>query len=1281
VKPLDLGHVNLDGTHLIEASAGTGKTYTIASLFLRLLLQGNIPIQEILVVTYTVPATDELKTRIRDKLRQAINAFSTGDSKDAFLKDLLDQIEDRPRALSILRVALSGFDEAAISTIHGFCQRMLKELAFETGSPFDLELVTDQAEMVLGAADDFYRLHIVQETIPELVAYVLEKKITPAFFLKLAKKSNLVATVIPNLARPSLEPHLSAYRQAFAEVCDQWGACREELEQLLSDTDTLNQTSYKLANIPGFLEEMDRYLASGGTNLPVPKEVGKFTLGSVRLATKKNKTVPEHPFFLLCGALLNSATDLTARMDEYLTWLKVAFHGFMLQALPERKAKQGLVHFDDLLLRMHHALASPLGTSLANAVGKRFHAALIDEFQDTDHLQYEIFTQCFSTGPLFFIGDPKQAIYSFRGADIFTYKKAAESVEKDLQNTLIHNWRSEPGLIEAVNAVFEKAKDPFVYPWIEFRRAREADKPDREVLAAGDKANLVVWFMGSSGPEPLKVADARVQLCRAVAHEISTLLNGAKQGRVKLGSRELRPSDIAVLVRENTQARAMRDTLRSCNIPCVLFSDENVFFSDEAFAVDVLLNALAEPYHEGKVRTALMSSIFGLGAHEISGLMEDEKAWETWITKFRGYHDLWNRAGFTPAFRRLMDEEGVRTRLLAGDRGERALTNVLHLCELLGQAEVREKLGMQGLLKWLSERRDPAMPVEEEYQLRLESDDDAVRIMTVHKSKGLEFAVVFCPFAWAPVKAGDKGGLLFHDQDGAAFMDLGSVDYARNTTRAEQEALAENVRLLYVALTRAKNRCYMAWGRVKDAETSALNYLIKSHDVYGKENLVEALKLAGADEESMRRELGSHIKAAKAHAVIRDIPVDAPQPLAAEAFPAEDLTARDFNMVIDRSWGIASYTMFIHGQHQRQDAADRDMLVPGVRDALDYAGMPAGAQLKGMREGGKVTPATAKDIFSFPRGARAGTLLHEVFEKIDFTADNAAIRAVVEETLVGHGFDMTWTEAVTGMVSSVLNVDLGGMHLAQVNGLKRLTELEFMFPLKPLTSSILEKALADYMPGYINGDISGKSHTDVRPARDSRTFLNDADAEDFLRHSRESGNPGKNEIPGSPLSRGRQEMHPYGAASDTRESQGEGSEILSLYRSPRLAFDPVKGFLRGFMDLVFMHEGRYYLIDWKSNHLGNSVEDYGQDALLKSMIRDNYILQYHLYTVALHRYLKNRLEGYSYDKHFGGVFYVYLRGVDPARGPEYGIFRARPDEGAVERLCDVLLDTGLQERL
>jgi exodeoxyribonuclease V beta subunit len=720
------------------------------------------------------------------------------------------------------------------------------------------------------------------------------------------------------------------------------------------------------------------------------------------------------------------------------------------------------------------------------------------------------------------------------------------------------------------------------------------------------------------------VEQAGRAVCRAVAFEISRLLNGAGGNEVKLGGERLKPSDMAVLVRTNIQARMVRDSLHAALIPSVLFSDENVFGSIEAFEMEVLLAALAEPLREGLVRTALMTRIFAMDASAIDALSQNEAAWENRIERFRGYHELWARFGFTPMIRRLLDGEGVRERLLGMGAGERALTNVLHIAELLGKAEAAEKLGMLGLRKWLAERRDPKVPGSDEYQLRLESDDDAVKVMTVHKSKGLEFAVVFCPFAWGAAKPDRGEGVLFHDDTKAAVLDMGSTKQEDHRVKAMEEILAENVRLLYVALTRAKNRCYVAWGKVRGGENSAMAHLMK-----------------GMDAGDLRRSLEEFLAAGSGHARILDLPQDQPEGLIGAAVSPEEPAARVFPGAIDPTWGIASYTSFIHGLHKGFDAADRDVLVPGDRDALVpdtralvRAGTPAGTQLR-------LEPSM--DIFSFPRGARAGTLLHEVFERIDFTADNAAVRAVVEETLGAHGFDMAWTDTVTGMVRKVLDVDLGrvlvsdpglndggaqrqgrgtnpveGIGAFRLSGIansERLSELEFMFPLKPLTPGILDQAITDCMSSM--------------------------------------------KVP-SPL---------------TGKGQREGDRLPAI--TPRFTFDPVKGFLRGFMDLIFLHQEKYYLIDWKSNHLGGSVEDYSQDALLQSMIRDNYILQYHLYTVALHRYLMHRLEGYSYDEHFGGVFYVYLRGVDPEMDPEYGIFRARPDEETVERLCDVLLDTGL----
>jgi exodeoxyribonuclease V beta subunit len=663
---------------------------------------------------------------------------------------------------------------------------------------------------------------------------------------------------------------------------------------------------------------------------------------------------------------------------------------------------------------------------------------------------------------------------------------------------------------------------------------------------------------------------------RAVSFEISRLLNLSSTDAVKLGTKALKPSDIAVLVRTNTQARMVRDSLHAATIPCVLYSDENVFFSAEAFEMEVLLSALAEPYREGLVRTALMTRIFALNPAAVDELSTNEAAWENWIVQFREYHEIWARFGFTPMMKRLMDTQGVRSRLLGMVSGERALTNVLHMAEILGKAEAAEKLGMQGLRKWLAERRDPSVPGSDEYQLRLESDDDAVRVMTVHKSKGLEFPVVFCPFAWGAVKP-DKGeGVLFHDDAHNPMLDLGSNEQEDHREKSVRESLAENVRLLYVALTRAKNRCYVAWGKVKGADKSAMAHLMK-----------------GVDTTDLHKGLEEFLGSGSGHTRVLDIPRNPPEPPARKALTPDEPVARIFEGTIDRTWGMASYTAFIHGLHKGSEAADRDTLWQGVRQA---------AQEKVERE---------KDIFSFPKGARAGILLHEVFEKLDFTAGDDVTRVVVSDTLAGHGFDLAWTDVVTGMVRKVLDVDLGGFRLSGLENSERLTELEFMFPIKQLTRGILEQTIIDCVP-----------------------FMN---------------------IPSPP------------------EGQGQAETPLVPADTHRFSFDPVKGFLRGFMDLIFIYNGKYYLIDWKSNHLGNSVQDYGQDALMKSMIRDSYILQYHLYCVALHRYLRNRQEGYSYDDHFGGVFYVYLRGVDPSKGPEYGIFRARPDEENLVKMSEVLI--------
>ncbi len=1172
-EPLDLMALEPSGTHLIEASAGTGKTYTIASLFLRLLLERGMAAERILVVTYTVPATDELKTRIRARLRQARDAFAAGTSPDPFLSALVARVPDRPRALQALEQALARFDQAAISTIHGFCQRMLRELAFETGSPFETELVTDQTELVAGAAEDFYRIHVAGNPVPEFIAYCRGRGVSPEWFMDLAARPNLSARLIPPGGEPpewgGLTGLIASYRRAFEELAAIWPGARPEVERLVSDKASIKQNILKADLVPGYLDEIGRFLGMGPLTLPSGKSLARFTPAGIEKATKKDGKVPAHPAFALCGALHDAGLALASAMEGALTRLKVRFLSSLEQDLASRKEARGLVHYDDLLLRVHRALRSRGGEDLARAVAARFDAALIDEFQDTDPLQYEIFTTCFAGSTLFFIGDPKQAVYGFRGADVFTYARAAQAVEGHARHTLVHNWRSEPGLIAAVNAVFSRAEHPFVFKWISFQDAVPADRPDRKTLTGLTDGSLVVWHLEPEDGTVVSVPRARAEVCRATAFEISRLLALSKSGEVRLGGEGLNPRDMAVLVRTNREARMVRDALRRALIPCVLYSDENVFFSGEALEMDMLLAALAEPHREALVRTALMTRIFGLDAVALDALAADEAAWEGWIERFRAWRDTWAGAGFTPMIRSLLDREGVRPRLLGCEGGERALTNVLHIAEILGRAEAADRLGMQGLRKWLAERRDPALPGNDEYQLRLESDEDAVRVMTVHKSKGLEFPIVFCPFAWSAGDRRKREGVVFHDEADRAVFDLGSGEYDIHSALAATESEAEDVRLLYVALTRAKNRCYAALTAVRNEARSAM-----------------ALLLGQPGGTGIRQGLSDLVERSAGMARVKRLPREEPLSPEGSSAAGPEPAARLFTRAVDRTWGMASYTSFVRGLHRAGDAADRDM--------LRHAALEDVGQRKDR----------ARDIFSFPRGARAGTLLHEVFERIDFTAGRDAIRAVAEETLAKYGFDTAWAEAVTAMVGNVLASDLGGMSLAGVTRDRRLTELEFMFPLKTLTPEGLHRALHGCLP------------------------------------------------PGSPAGM------PYPTA--------------------RLAFDPVKGFLRGFMDLVFVHERRYFLVDWKSNHLGDAVEDYHPDALASVMAREGYVLQYHLYCVALDQYLRNRMDGYDYDSHFGGVIYVFLRGVDPAKGSGYGIFRARSDGETVARMAAVLMD-GVEE--
>ncbi|MBP1723654.1 MAG: exodeoxyribonuclease beta chain, partial [Deltaproteobacteria bacterium] len=828
MQNFDLLGSPLEGRNLIEASAGTGKTYAIICLFLRLILERRFTVNDILVVTYTVAATEELRDRIRRKIREALEAYSRGDSEDSFLRGLVQKTGDAEDASALLRSALRDFDEASIFTIHGFCQRTLHESAFESGSLFDTELEPEQETGLMEEiVQDFWRRHFYKAPV-EFVNYALSKKFGPKYFLKLLTKgiSHLDLKIIPEV-NPTNGIDMSPFCQAYEKLKKAWPESRKEVEEKLCDPGLYSEYA---KDLPVYMGIIDSYAAGAISPFPLPKKFEKFTTAELNRKTKKGKSTPQHPFFTLCDRVQKTAGALQEEMDRQLLFLKGEIFRCLQKELPARKQKRNIQSFDDLLIRLRHSLEKTGGDELSEKIRKRYKAALVDEFQDTDPVQYAIFQNVFGAGGaiLFLIGDPKQAIYSFRGADLFAYMKAAGHV--DSRYTLTKNWRSEPGLITAVNTVFSNGANPFLYRDIPFQNAVPIEGKDHEPLNVNGKAEppFHLWFVDSNevGEGGMINKGVAYELIpEAIAGEISRLILLGRKGRALFGSRPLREADIAVLTRTNREAQLMQEALSRLKIPNVLYSTGNLFDSHEAMEMNRVLQGIADPHEEGAVRAALATDMIGLSGETIEGFQRDEAGWEAWLNRFRDYYDLWGKYGFVRMFRYFLLREKVRSRLLSLPNGERRLTNVLHLSEVLHQAAMEEKLGMVGLLKWLARQRDSDSPRSEEHQLRLESDANAVKIVTIHKSKGLEYPIVFCPFNWGKSKIDPKEAFTFHDEKDDCRLSLVlDPEQSPNRASAEKEELAENIRLLYVSLTRAKNRCTLVWGRFRDAETSSIAY-------------------------------------------------------------------------------------------------------------------------------------------------------------------------------------------------------------------------------------------------------------------------------------------------------------------------------------------------------------------------------------------------------------------------------------------------------------------------
>ncbi|MCX7033218.1 MAG: UvrD-helicase domain-containing protein [Arenimonas sp.] len=1146
----DLGlRLPLSGLQLVEASAGTGKTFTLATLYARLVIELKLPVEEILAVTFTEAATQELRTRIRERLGlaarladgAAVDPSNAGEVLTAQLVQSALRGESADSLRTRLRRAAEAMDLAPVYTIHGFCRRALADHALEAGQvPGEVELVKNERGLREEVATDLWRQVCQDADDARSLMALWPSPVAMASSLRdLVAVDVLLPAPLPvdEARERGLREQFEAAGPAVAEAFFLHGARTHDALRACADAGALNGTTHGDRSTGPAWRALEAWAQGGGLGAPSDERVRLF--GTLKLSGAIKK-----PFQ---GKVAAPRDALTEAIDAWFALRDQVEHGDEQrrinlvhrlrreagERLEKIKRERRLQGFDDLIRGLAQALESGQGEALADGLRAQYRIALVDEFQDTDPLQWAIFNRVFAQAPddgqpraLFLIGDPKQAIYRFRGGDVFTYLAAAK--QADGRETLKRNFRSRPRLLQAVQALYAGAGDePFGQAGIPFVQVGAGGfVADEALVIDGATAPALRFLTWPDAPDGAWSADqARGLATTACVASIRTLLGtGHAQLREGGALRPVRPGDIAVLVETHRQAQQVQRALMRAGVPSVAAGRDSLYLSDEATDLLTLLEACLHLADDARLRGALATPLLGLDAGALAALDADGPAHRAWQDRALGWRQRWDRHGPLALVTDLCALNAPR--LLALDEGERRLTNWLQLAEALQSAGAGHDAA--GLADLLRERIAHADADNEEELMRLESDAARVKVLTLHKSK-----------------AGDEG----------EWKEAAECD--------KRETRAEKLRLLYVGLTRARLATWACFGPTKDAHDTALAWLLHAD--------VRAPKPSKLYAEAIRTRLDALALLAPGAIVVEDapsqVPPGAPVLEALPAVPPAALPQRRFT----RDWWVHSFS----GLAREAGGAD-------VRRANDES-----------------EPLLPSSRFS---GARFGNVLHESLETVDFAlwrdwpgdAPPPGEAAALERALRngGYGSANDLAEGVpllASLVGHTLNVVLPeGVRLADVPPAQRRPEMEFHFSLAPAR---VDAVLA--------------------------------------------------------------QLHEYGLVS---ERQAFGTR------------ERLEGLMTGFIDLVYEHDGRYYLLDYKSNQL----PDYGDDALSDAIAHSEYDLQYLLYAVALHRWLGFRLPGYDYGRHFGGVRYLFCRGLQSGRADSPGVFASLPPRALVESL-DALL--------
>ncbi len=1186
MKALAIFEAPIEGLSLVEAGAGTGKTYNITSLYIRSIIEKQLMPASILVLTYTEAATSELKSRIRDRINECVVAYETkDDGGDNFLADLLKVLDEK--SYIHLKKALYSFDDAVISTIHGFCHRLLKEEYLAFGIRPDFEILGSSTVLLDDCIDDFWHRFIATyssgATKREVLNYLIVQKFNPESIRTYINPvvSKPYAQILPETIEiEACEQLFTELEKIFQAIKVSFKRDEEALVELIENkSGALKKNVYRDAAVAENLLQFSKWISQVSAPVNPFEKLVLFGAEKLQLNFKKGHET--------------EVPDTSILIDEYLEQiasLAVVSASFVNTAIQEiipaynaKKKANNVLSYDDLIQLVSDGIANDYSGTLAQKIAEKYPVALVDEFQDTDPVQYHIFKSIYANADtgLFMIGDPKQAIYSFRGADLFTYLSAKSDASSDQRYSLDDNYRSSKSVIGGVNTLFQLNETPFLLENLDFRPAGypERDKEPPKLLCNGAEETAIQFI---EFDDDLKnKGEAEPILVGAVANEIHQLLSGA----YTLDDKKVQASDIAVLVQNHRQAQNIQDALAELGLRSILKSKHSVFSSEEASDLEILLSAILAPSFEGLIRGALITSLIGYDAKALVQLNENEKQWADVVLKFSELLRTWKERGIQACLVEADSVFGIMERLAAFKNGERRVTNYNHLIELLATQESNFHSTPSSLLRNLRDKINEQTKDQEDELLRLESDEELIQISTMHSSKGLEYPIVFLPYLWESIKLTKPSVFQFHENNQTYLNIGGNLADPNQLLLHKKEEMAESIRLAYVALTRAKSANFIPFLEVNNAGYSSLSAITVGVEIVEEALTSKIINKGRPNIPSIADALHAIVEKSP-HIEIRTPRESAPISLGKESKKEVSYIAQTQELQRDDLFSFPRMTSY--------SALTKHTSAPTViEEDLDKIGFDFDeVEIPSTEE---ILPnPDEKTVFTFPKGADAGNFLHALFEEVEFDTQSN-VDEVVSKELKRANIGDDWHQVVKQWVEKTLAHPLTSEKIILGN----------------LTPAELIKEMAFYFP--INGMLASDIFKIIR------------------------------------------------------EQDGEFETAVSL----------MYGFMKGFIDLTFYHGGKYYILDYKSNHLGSSYQNYGHDELAKEIQSASYDVQYHVYTVALHRFLKSRLPNYSYEQDFGGVIYLFLRGLNDEDTTQ-GVFYDCPSFEKIAQL-DALFKNGRED--